>query len=343
MATVQCDLCSLPLIITNTETVMVSLGWQLATAEAPFDACPACRHAHDGRIPGQLRRDGLANRVADGRLPNVLIIGAAKSGTTTVHKQLGAHPDIFMTPLKELRFFSDPDNLSWLTSYQGLLASDRPVVGESSTMYSRSPAIPGASERIHALVPDVRIIYLVREPVERALASYVEERFHGLEPRPAVEAFDDIDDPYNPYVAASRYAEQLDPFLKRFSRDQIRVVALDDLATDPRRTVRGLYEFLDVDPDVRIDVQARANQRSEKLEYPGLAGRLRRSSAAYAVRRLPSPVRARLTKPVRRLLTTPIDAPTLPADRMQKLRAAIAPDTARLRDMTGLELASWSV
>lgn len=154
-------------------------------------------------------------------------------------------------------------------------------------MYTRSPALPDVAERMAALVPDARLVYMVRDPVQRALASYVEERYHGLEPRPVEEAFADLDDPYNPYVAASRYAEQVGSYLKHYPLEQVFVLPLSDLERAPARTMRRVFEFLAVDPDASIDTFERHNDRSAKVEYVGVAARLRPSWAGRTVRRMP--------------------------------------------------------
>jgi hypothetical protein len=194
-----------------------------------------------------------------------------------------------------------------------------------------------------ALVPQARLLYVVRDPVERALASYVEERFHGLEPRPIEDAFADLDDPYNPYVAASRYAEQLGHFLRHYSPDQVLVVGLGDLELDPAAVMRRVFGFLGVDPEVSIDTDERHNDRSSKVEYVGVAARLRRSSVGRAVRRMPPGLKTRVSGPARRMLTQPLGRPELPPALTERLRAALAPDAERLRRLVGQDFADWSV
>jgi hypothetical protein len=249
---------------------------------------------------------------------------------------------VYVAAWKELRFFTDPDYLIWEQTYRQLFASSAKIVGESSTMYTRAPALPGVPERMAALVPYARLIYLVRDPVERAVASYVEERFHGLEARGVEEAFADLDDPYNPYVSASRYAEQLELFLAYFPRDQVLVLTTDELGRDPGATLGRAFEFLDVDPDAPVDVTRRHNDRTAKVEYVEPAARLRRGWPGRAVRRLHPRMRHAVTRPARRLLTRPITA-ELSAGTLGRLREVLAPDARRFRALTGLELPDWSV
>lgn len=334
MVSVACDLCYLPLFITNREDVIADLGWQLTSRGDAVDACPQCQEQRSG-LP---RRTACDDPVpADGgRLPDLCVIGAAKSGTTSLHAYLDQHPEIGMAELKELRFFADPGHAGWENRYRGLFPSGTRLVGESSTMYTRAPGLPGVAERMKAMVPDVRLIYLVRDPAERALASYVEERYHGLEPRTAQEAFADLDDPYHPYVSASRYAEQLALFLDHFPAQQILVLPLEDLDQRPEQTMRRVFTFLGVDPSVPVDVSERFNERAEKRELVGAAESMRRSLVGRAYRRIPYERRRRLSAAARRVITRRIERPELSEAQLDRLRDVLAPDVLRFQQMTGL-------
>jgi len=105
-------------------------------------------------------------------LPNLLVIGAAKCGTTALHRYLGLHPDIFMSKSKELGFFCSSENwderLRWYESQFGAAR----VRGESSPSYTNCPRNKGVPERMASLVPDARLIYLVRDPVDRVISQY---------------------------------------------------------------------------------------------------------------------------------------------------------------------------
>jgi hypothetical protein len=343
MRTVQCDVCCPPAQATNAVTVLREVGWRLSGDGAEFDACPACvRDRRWLELPLRSER-GDADAVAGGRLPDLLLIGAAKAGTTSLHAYLDSHPEISMATLKELRFFTDPEYQRWLPWYRAQFAFDSPMVGESSTMYTRAPAMPGVPERIAATVPDARLIYMVRDPVARAVASYQEERFQLMDPRPIEEAFADLADPYNPYLAASRYAEQLSGYLEHFGTERILVIPLDDLEAEPDATMRRVFGFLGVGADHVVDTSRRLNQASAKYEYGGMARRLRRGVAGRLVQRLPDGARDRVQAGARRLLSSPLERPELSSDLEAALQEALAPDAARFRELTGLALPNWSV
>ena len=340
LITVQCDVCFPQHIATTTLEVFGQREWLLRDQGADIDMCHHCRfEPHQGQDPRVVRARSARG---EGHLPNFFIIGAAKAGTTSLFYYLDQHPDVFMARDKELHYFCDPDCADWLPLYREQFPVDARIRGEASTLYTRSPAIPGVPERMAALVPDARLVYLVRDPVQRALASWREERFHVTERRPAAEAFRNPEDPHNAYVAASRYAQQLGGFLDHFPREQILVLDQQELASATADVVDRTLAFLDLPPH-DIDTGTRHNEAGTKFEYGDLGHRLRFSAPARMVRRLPIPVRMALTAPARRFLRRPIAPPELPDDLMQRLKDTLAPDAACLREMTGLELAHWSV
>jgi hypothetical protein len=342
LITVECDVCFPQHIATNTVTGLEDRGWLLRETGAEMDMCHWCRfEPHQGQ-DSRIHRAKSLDDPHGGLLPNFFIIGAAKAGTTSLFYYLDQHPDVFMARDKELHYFCDPDHDQWLPLYRQHFGVDLPIRGEASTLYTRAPAIPGVPERMSALVPDARLVYLVRDPVERALASWREERFHVTERRPAEEAFAHPEDPHNAYVAASRYALQLEGFLEHFPADQVLVLDQAELASSAADVVTRVIDFLGLPPH-DVDTTTRYNEGTTKLEYGDLGHRLRFSRPARLVRRMPIPVRRALTSPARRLLRRQIVTPDLPDDLMQRLRDVLAPDAQRFREMTGLPLTHWTV
>lgn len=192
-------------------------------------------------------------------LPNLLVIGAMKCGTTALHRYLDAHPQVGMAAAKEVNFFVGPDapadgapdwspsgqwhrGLEW---YASLFDPDAPVRGESSPGYT-SPDQTEAVDRIAATLPDARLVYLVRDPLERALSQYEHHRRDGDERRPAAQA---LLDPDSQYVARSRYLERLAPYLARFPAEQVLVVVQERLLRDRRRQLARVYAHAGADPD----------------------------------------------------------------------------------------------
>lgn len=176
--------------------------------------------------------------------PTFLVIGAMKAGTTSLHRYLAAHPDIFMSETKELDFFVESKTwpLGW-EWYCGQFEPGRRMTarGEASTNYTKHPTFPGVPERIATRLPDVRLVYLLRDPVER-IVSHV---LHMWGARGVVGGLDrDVLDGH--VAACSRYALQLENYLEWFSPDQILVVFSDDLRHDRIRALQRMGAFIGV-------------------------------------------------------------------------------------------------
>ena len=287
--------------------------------------------------------NGSASAVAGG-LPNLLIIGAAKCGTSALHAYLDHHPEVFMSRQKELQFFNHDDWGERTRWYREQFRSGAPVRGESSPAYSMDPWFPSVPERAKELIPDARIVYLVRDPVPRAVAQYVEHVAVLLERRPLADALADYDSSDNPYTMASRYAYQLDRWRAAFPDERILVVDQRDLLESREATLREVFEFLGVDPDFMTPAFDRLhNERSTKLRPTAFGhwlndrGQLVR--ARRATRVLPDAVR----DPLKRLVTTPMPAVRLDDDLRRKLERELQPDAERLRAYTGKPFDHWSV
>ena len=146
--------------------------------------------------------------MSENRLPNFFIIGAARCGSTSLYEYLRAHPRVAMSSVKETDFFSVQRNWRRGTSWYARFFPDRPgvvAIGEASASYSRDPVTRGVPERIHALVPRARFVYLVRHPLERMLSHYL-HRVSALKERAPVERAL-VENPI--YVATSRYHHQI--------------------------------------------------------------------------------------------------------------------------------------
>lgn len=193
-------------------------------------------------------------------LPNLLVVGAMKCGTSALHSLLDRHPDVSMAPGKELNYFFGPDvpphddpqewwregqwhrGVHW---YAAQFDPGSPVRGESSPGYT-DPSHPGVASRVRALVPDVRLVYLVREPLERALSQWRHHVRDGTEHRPVEEA---LCDPGSQYVDRSRYAERIRPFTDLFPATQLHVVVQERLQARTDREVRRVLAHAGADPD----------------------------------------------------------------------------------------------
>jgi hypothetical protein len=186
------------------------------------------------------------------RLPDFLIIGAAKSGTTSLYHLLKAHPQVFLPDRKEPCYFDE--NHSWnkgLRWYKNLFekAGDLQICGEASTNYTRWPQVQHVPKRIHALVPNVKLIYIIRSPVDRAYSHYVhrwtkelhvgESFYHDFFEHAARDPM---------CIDSSRYMDQVNQYLEYFDKEQILVIMFEKLVDTPQVELAKITSFLGINP-----------------------------------------------------------------------------------------------
>src|SRR5205085_1224538 len=152
-----------------------------------------------------------------------------------------------MSSVKETNFFVE--ERAWGKGrrwYEGLFdaAGTATAVGEASPTYSMFPLFAGVPERMARLLPEARLIYLVRDPIERIRSAYIHALWEGTETRPIAEALT----VHTHYVDNSRYAMQIDQYLKYFDRDRLLVLLAEDLRDDRKTSFRRILEFVGVDP-----------------------------------------------------------------------------------------------
>jgi hypothetical protein len=212
-------------------------------------------------------------------LPDFIIIGAAKSGTTTLYDHLQSHPDIVMSTPKEPMFFSRDEifdrGLDWYSDLFGKVENHQ-ICGEATTQYTIFPYTPTAAKRISEHLPQVKLIYIMRHPVERLYSHYVYEvilaqREHGAQhdigaiPLDADGFFEklpgswktwrfaptfekSLDAEPDLYIKTGRYIDNVREYLKYFPREALLCVLLEDLINQPAKTMQEIHSFLGVTP-----------------------------------------------------------------------------------------------
>lgn len=211
--------------------------------------------------------------------PNLFIIGAMKSGTTSLHNYLNAHPDIAMSEEKEPGYFVDELGLhkgeQW---YCNLFESEKKYRyrGESSTHYTKLPLYRGVPERIFRFNPDARLIYIMRDPFERVISHYwhaLRDIHHGGETRSLLNAVRERPD----YLAFSNYEAQLAPYLDRFGREAIYTLTFESLRQDPNKEVNRIFAWLQLDNcEVHRETSTAHNQKPEEITAVAGKGLLNR-------------------------------------------------------------------
>jgi Sulfotransferase domain len=285
-------------------------------------------------------------------LPTFFIIGAAKTGTTSLHYYLDQHPEIQMSANKEPNFFSGPENgipypngrVRDLAEYERLFDPAVGVRGEASVGYTNFPRRKGVPERIKELVPEAKFIYLVRDPIARTVSQYHHRVAVEGERRSLREALSDLSDPQSVYIGHSLYATQIDLYLRHFSQESMLVLDQTDLLTDRRATLRQIFAFLAVDEafdSPQFDEELNTNR--EHRIYPRGYARLRGPRAPAAVRWIPRSVRHTVRHSVERMIMRPVEKSELDEETRGLLAERYRGEVERLRTLTGKALSEWSI
>ena len=276
-------------------------------------------------------------------LPNLLVIGAAKCGTTSLHHYLAAHPEIAMSAEKELNYFvAEKNGGRSLTWYESQFDGTAPVRGESSPAYTAYPCYAGVPERIHSVVPEARLVYVVRDPIERVVSHY-----QLLQGEPELGSLEDVlEHPFHGgwMIAVSRYWSQLEQYHRFFSPGRILVVDADQLRDCRQETLARVFRFVGVDPGYDSGELDRLHNVSTPATRPNRIGSIIRTGLERAVgargaraiaHRVPRPLKA----PFRRVADQPAVTPEL----RERLAEEFRPEVERLRAHTGEAFAGWSV
>ena len=265
-----------------------------------------------------------------------------KCGTTSLYRYLGAHPEIGLSREKETDFFLAERNFAkgpdW---YFSQFSPGSAVYGEASPNYTKYSEFPGVPERIFKTAPDVKFIYIVRDPVDRFVSQYLHHLTTGevrIPPREILKS-----DTGRNYLACSRYHLQMVQYLRFYPQDRIFFASLDELRNAPQTLLRRLFMFLGVDSEVRIEGLDRVyNQRSELQGFPAWYFQARRSPFLRAMKhQLPTSVQRTLKEQLRRWPRRGL--PAIDEGLRARLRDLLYEDAARFRQMTGIPFDGWSL
>lgn len=220
-----------------------------------------------------------------GRLPDFIIIGAAKAGTTSLYEYLVRHPSLCMSNPKEPEFFAREDVYArgqhW---YESLFAQARPDqrVGEASTLYTRSPDAVHVPDRMKRMLPDVKLIYMLRNPVQRAYSYYVQlvkNRQNASGSAPPARTFEEflfpeqypsrasrerffapfdshIPDEPETLLGGGRYADMISLYARHFDQRNMLILLFDDFVQRPEWLLRQVFDFLDVEDHAKECIDA---------------------------------------------------------------------------------------
>lgn len=262
-------------------------------------------------------------------LPQFLIIGAMKCGTTTLQAQLVAQPGIFMTTPKEPNFFSDDAvfarGMGW---YRGLFAQARPgdLRGEASTHYTKLPTHSATIARLRPHCPDLRLIYMIRNPVQRAVSHYIHEWSEGRMGTDPVAEFAR----HPEIVDYGRFAYQIAPWIAAYGRDAVMLTSLEQLTADPQGELTRVARHIGLKDATWQDDLGAQNVSAERVRRIPFENLLIYNPVATALRRMLVPKRLRSAIRDGRKIKA---RPSLPADLRAGLEQRFLADRAELAQM----------
>jgi hypothetical protein len=274
--------------------------------------------------------------------PNLFVIGAMKSGTTTLHSYLQTHPDIFMCEPKEPFYFVREKN--WKLGEKWYLslfadATHHTIIGESTTDYTKKPHYDGVPERIREFNPEARFIYIMRDPVERTISHYWHDvRWHS-EHRNILRAIRQTSE----YTAVSHYAMQLEPFFKMFGQDKVFTLTFEELTCQPEETLKKIMSWLGVSDEFVLpknDIKKNVTPHEmEQARGYGYLNRFRHSTLwDYMYKIFPHRVKCW----GKSMALKKVDRANVSSDSaMRYLRPIQLEQTKRLEKMLGREFPEW--
>lgn len=281
-------------------------------------------------------------------LPNFIIGGAIKGGTTSLNNYLKQHPEVFMSRLKEPRYFAfEPDDplhvdgkllrfpIRTLEEYAALFeeVTDQKAVGEVSPHYLRSPQAP---QLIKDTIPNIRMIFSLRDPVKRAYSSYWHKVRLGIEDRPVEEALLEDDQA----VQHGLYHQSLLNWYSLFEPQQIKVIIFEELVRDPATMFIDICHYLGIDDTFVPDFVVR--NKGGAMKNQGL-GRIYERLKTHPMRHVIDPLipnRLRQT-----MITTRnknlVEPPPMPEEIARRLYGFYRPDIDALEGLINRDLSAW--
>jgi sulfotransferase family protein len=300
--------------------------------------------------------------------PDFIIVGAPKAGTTALHDALANHPQLCLSPVKEPKFFlcdgRPPDPAGqrgpgdahsaqeWVwhpEEYRQLFAAAPPgtLTGESTPLYLRDR---GAHRRIRELIPQVKLIAVLRDPVDRAYSNWTHLWCDGLEPEPDFLAACRLESeriaqgwaPFWRYLELGRYGEQLEHLYQLFPTEQVQLLRYRHLVESPSRSLDRICSFLGVQTGLLHQVpSSNVSTWVAHAPYNSMLRGLVRAGAAVGAHVRPE-VWCSVSRPLLRLLRRRhANRPHLSREARRELVSYFAEDVATLERLTGESYADW--
>ncbi len=264
------------------------------------------------------------------------MIGAMKSATTTLHEQLAAQPGLFMSRPKEPNYFSDDESYArgwpW---YSSLFGGAKPgdIRGESSTHYTKLPTYPRTVDRMVRDLPRLKLIYLMRHPIDRLISHYVHEITCGR----IREGLSQAIYRHTDLIDYSRYAMQLRPFLEAYGAMSILPVFFSRLVYHSQEELKRIGHFLGHEGEVAWDVTMKPqNAGKDRLRFSPIRDALVRAPVLAGLRQRIVP--RQWSQSIKGLWRASVDPPRVPVAQAAYLREVFDDDLAELGSWLGIAI-----
>jgi hypothetical protein len=280
-------------------------------------------------------------------LPNFIIVGVAKAGTTALYRYMNEHPEIYMSPEKETNYFAyngknkktflqnktlNVFKVRTFDEYKNLFinANGKKFIGEASPIYFESKTAPA---RIKELLPEVKLIIILRNPSERAFSDYMMHLREGDEIRAAKNALS----PESHYVQVGFYYDSLKNYFELFPKENIFIGLYDDLKTDSKKFVQRIYRFLNIDDNFEPNINKKYNVGGypRSLFLSQLLGIIKRTSI---VDRFPSII-MNFGKKIKRINAG--NRIEMPEDIRLSLVEIYRNDIINVQELIGIDIKHW--
>lgn len=275
---------------------------------------------------------------SEARLPDFFVIGAARAGTTSLAKYLDPHPGVFMSARKELNFFNRVEPAPELVArYSWNFRHARPdqVAGEASPSYLHSADAP---RRLASVVPEARLVAILRNPIDRAYSHYWWRRLWPAEDREFAEAICDELAGRAPrgrdYLSFGRYHEQLERVVSHYPREAVLVLLLDDLQHDAAAVFTDVCLHIGAASDVHPAIVGERINSTVRIRSHRVSRRVHPWRNATGIRRS-------VARAVDAVNTRPFVPPPMDQSLRQVLAAYFAEPNAQLAKWLDRDLSAW--
>ena len=278
-------------------------------------------------------------------VPNLIVIGAMKCGTSSLHYYLGLHPEIETSKKKELDFFIHERNwnkgISW---YESNFSDKGTIHAESSPNYTKYPWFKGVAQRMYSVVPKSKLIYILRDPIERIVSEYVHIHSQDGDRRTITEALTDLKN--NWYVDNSKYYMQLERYLNFYPRSSVLILTAEELSKDPGKTLKQVFRFLGVDDSFHSPGFSKKVHVSRDIKVRNRLGRLLAKGSGH--RKPDDILLSILPYPIKKIYLSlsrskVIEKPILDETVRLEVIKELEDDINKLKNYTGCSFKNWTM